>query len=44
MGRIIKALLLLAVIGMIGLTGFAYLTDLAPAQSDITKPVSLNAD
>lgn len=44
MGRIIKALLLLAVVGMIGLTGFAYLADLAPAQSDVSKPVSLNAD
>lgn len=44
MGRIIKALFLLAVLGFIGLTGFAYLGDLGPQQVDVTKPVTLNAD
>jgi hypothetical protein len=43
MGRVIKALLLLVILGFIGLTGFAYLADFAPTQSDVTKPVVLNA-
>ncbi len=44
MGRIIKALLVLGLIAMIGLTGYAYLGDLSPVQTDVTKPVSLNVD
>lgn len=44
MGRIIKALLFLAVLGFIGLTGYAYLGDLAPQPTDITQPVTLNVD
>lgn len=44
MGRIFKALLVLAVLGFIGLTGYAYLGDLSPAQGEVKVPVTLNAD
>ncbi|ESW60606.1 MAG: hypothetical protein Q27BPR15_11050 [Rhodobacter sp. CACIA14H1] len=44
MGRIIKALFLLAILGFIALTGFAYLADLSPSQSEVKVPVTLNAD
>lgn len=44
MGRIIKALFLLAILGFIGLTGYAYLADLSPAQGEVKVPVTLNAD
>lgn len=44
MGRLIKVVLALVLAGLIGLTGYAYLGDLAPVQSTITQPVSLNAD
>ncbi|MCZ8079464.1 MAG: hypothetical protein RSE12_11745 [Fuscovulum sp.] len=44
MGRIIKALLVLAILGFIGLTGYAYLGDMAPDQAEVKVPVTLNAD
>jgi ABC-type dipeptide/oligopeptide/nickel transport system permease subunit len=44
MGRIIKAVLLLAILGFLGLTAFAYLGDLAPPQSEVTLPVVLDAE
>lgn len=44
MGRIIKALLVLALLALIGLTGFAYLGDLSPDQGEVKVPVTLNAD
>lgn len=44
MGRIIKALVVLVIFAFIGLTGFAYLGDLTPAQDEVKKPVVLNAD
>jgi predicted small integral membrane protein len=44
MGRIIKAVLVLAVLAFAGLTGYAYLADLSPEQADVTQPVTLNAD
>jgi hypothetical protein len=44
MGRIIKLLVLLLIVGFIALTGYAYLADLAPEQGEVTKPVVLNAD
>lgn len=43
MGRIIKGLLVLAVIGLAALTAYAYLADLRPAQIEIKVPVTLNA-
>lgn len=44
MGRIIKALLVLAVLGFIGLSGYAYIADLSPEQAEVKVPVTLNAD
>jgi hypothetical protein len=44
MGRIIKALVVLVIFGFVGLTGYAYLGDLAPSQGEVKKPVVLNAD
>lgn len=44
MGRIIKVLVVLVILGFIGLTVFAYLGDLRPQQSEVKKPVVLNAD
>ncbi|RAZ83377.1 hypothetical protein [Cereibacter johrii] len=43
MWRIFKALLVLVVVGLIALTGYAYLADLSPLQTEVTKPVMLNA-
>jgi hypothetical protein len=42
MGRILKAVVLLVVLGLIGLTGYAYLADLTPAQTEVKKPVVLD--
>lgn len=44
MGRIIKALFVLVLIALVGLTGYAYLADLSPSKSEVTVPVTLNAD
>jgi len=44
MGRIIKLVVILVIFGFIGLTGFAYLGDLTPPQTEVKKPVVLNAD
>jgi hypothetical protein len=41
---IVKLLLVLAVLGFLGLTGYAYLADLSPEQQQMTVPVTLNAD
>lgn len=43
-GRIFKALVVLGVLGFAALTGYAYLADLSPDQSEVTVPVTLNAD
>lgn len=42
MGRILKALVILAVLGLLGLTAYAYLADLTPTQERMTKPVVLD--
>ena len=44
MGRLIKAVLVLALLGFVALTGYAYLADLAPQSSEVKVPVILNAD
>ena len=44
MMRLIKYVLLLGLIGFLGLVGFAYFGDLSPEQSDVIKPVTLDAD
>lgn len=41
MARIFKALLTLAVLGFIGLTGYAYLGNMDPQQSEVRLPVEL---
>lgn len=43
MGRIIKALFLLAVLTALGLVGYAYFGDMSPATTDQRVPVDLNA-
>ena len=43
MGRIIKTLVLMLVLGFIGLVGYAYLGDMRPVQGTVSKPVVLNA-
>ena len=42
MGRIIKALLALGVIGMVALAVFSYVADLAPDQAPVNLPVVLD--
>jgi hypothetical protein len=44
MGRIIKGLFFLAVLGFVALTGYAYLGDLRPSQGEVKVPVTLDAD
>ncbi len=44
MGRLIKFLAILAVLGLLALTGYAYLADFAPEQHEIRQPVTLDAD
>lgn len=44
MGRIIKALLVLALLGLLGLTAFAYFGDISPDRAEVKVPVTLNAD
>lgn len=43
MGRLIKFLLFLLVIGALGVVGYAYLGDLTPEQDEISEPVELDA-
>ncbi len=43
MGRIVKVVLVLAVLGAIGLTGYAYLGISPPMPQETRKPVELNA-
>lgn len=42
MKLIAKGIVLLVLLGLIGLTGYAYLADLSPEQSVVTKPVVLD--
>lgn len=44
MGRLIKAVAVLAVLGFAVLVAYAYLADLAPAPASVTLPVTLHAD
>jgi hypothetical protein len=44
MKLILKGLVVLVVLGMIGLTGYAYLADFTPDQAVVTKPVVLDAN
>ena len=42
MMRIFKALLVLVVLLVVAVLGYAYLGDLSPEQSDISAPVTLD--
>lgn len=42
MGRALKVLFFLVVVGFLGLVGYAYLGDLSPEQTDVTEPVTLD--
>jgi len=44
MGRILKVVVFLVIVGFVGLTGFAYLGNLSPTRSDVTLPVTLDVD
>jgi hypothetical protein len=44
MGRLIMAVLVLAVAGFLALVGYAYLADLTPAASEVKLPVTLHAE
>jgi hypothetical protein len=44
MGRLIKVLVLLALLGFAGLTGYAFLADLSPAASEMKVPVTLDVN
>ncbi len=42
MKLVFKGLVILVIFGFIGLSGFAYLGDLSPEQTTVTKPVVLD--
>ena len=44
MMRLIKVVFVLLTLGLVGLSGYAYLADLSPVQSEVRQPVMLNAD
>ena len=44
MGRLIKTVLILGVLGFAGLVSYAYLADMTPQSVEIKVPVVLNAD
>lgn len=44
MWRILKAILVLLVLGFIGLVAYAYLADLTPATQRVTMPVVLDGN
>lgn len=42
MGRIIKGIVVLALLGFVGLVGYAYLGNLVPEPQEIRVPVTLD--
>ncbi len=42
MGKVIRVLLILVVLGFVGLLGYSYLGDLSTPQSEVTIPVTLD--
>lgn len=42
--RLLKWILILAVLAVAGLIAYAYLGDLTPDTADVRQPVTLNAD
>lgn len=43
-GLLFRLILILAVLGFVGLVGYAYLGDLSPRQEEIRAPVELDVD
>lgn len=43
MGRVIKLVLGLAVLGFLGLVAYSYVVDMTPARQQVRQPVQLNA-
>lgn len=44
MGRVWKAILVLVLLGLASLVGFAYFGDLRPQTEDVDQPVTLDVD
>ena len=44
MGRLIKLVFVLVVLGFAGLVGYAYLGNMVPDSADVKVPVTLNVD
>ena len=44
MGRLIIAVLVLAILGFGALIAYAYLAEMTPVTGEVTVPVTLNAD
>ncbi len=44
MFRIVKIILVLVLLGLIALAGYAYLGDMSPRQAPVTQPVTLDVD
>lgn len=44
MGRLIKAMLVLAILGFAALVAYTYLAEMTPVTGQVTVPVTLNAD
>ena len=44
MGRLIKAVLVLAILGFAALIAYAYLAEMTPVTGEMTVPVTLHAD
>ncbi|MEQ3626708.1 MAG: hypothetical protein ABNH26_12855 [Celeribacter sp.] len=44
MGKLIKLLLILIILGALALIGYAYVGDLTPTQTEVTEPVTLDVD
>ncbi|WP_255509395.1 hypothetical protein [Oceaniovalibus sp. ACAM 378] len=42
MFRLFKVLVFLALVAFVGLTGYAYLGDMSPVQSEVVEPVTLD--
>lgn len=44
MKYVVKGILVLVVLGLAALGGFAYLGDLSPMQTQVVQPVKINVD
>lgn len=44
MGRVIKAVAVLVVLGFLGLVGYAFIAVVPPEPAQVTLPVTLHAD